>query len=333
MNYDNFNREVKRGVEKIISEEFCDGVVAIRNVTKNNNVRMKAISIVRKEEKTTPTIYLRNFYMQYKNGRQIESICQEIFCIYKKGIEDFKADLDIMNMSDFEKVRDYVFYKVINYDLNQQLLKQIPHYKFKDLAIVFYILVNDEYNSQATSIIHNQCMEEWKITTDRLRDIAFGNTWNRFPPVIRKIEDIIYDMIVNDIVDVEEGSEGLGSVKENTFYNDIEDEEVCGMIKEEIEKIKIDREMEMYVLTNTAKINGATCITYPGVIRQFAMEHESDIYIIPSSIHEVILIPRVDWSREEIDRLIKEVNEEQVDPVEILSDHVYIYRRDTGEIE
>lgn len=63
MNYEKFVKEVKRGVEDIVEKELGEGVVVVRNVLKNNNVRRKAISIVRKEEVATPTIYLRNYFV------------------------------------------------------------------------------------------------------------------------------------------------------------------------------------------------------------------------------------------------------------------------------
>ncbi len=81
----------------------------------------------------------------------------------------------------------------------------------------------------------------------------------------------------------------------------------------------------MYVATTESKTNGAAVMVLKDVLQEFCESHGLDsIYIIPSSLHEVIItstrMPIVD-----VDRMIREVNETEVDPWERLSDHVYIF--------
>lgn len=107
MNYEKFVKEVKRGVEDIVEKELGEGVVVVRNVLKNNNVRRKAISIVRKEEVATPTIYLRNYFVDFKHGRDMTNICTEIFNMYLYSMDSFNADIDLRDIADFEKSKDH----------------------------------------------------------------------------------------------------------------------------------------------------------------------------------------------------------------------------------
>ena len=89
----------------------------------------------------------------------------------------------------------------------------------------------------------------------------------------------------------------------------------------------------MYVLTNQNKLNGASCILYEHLLELFADRLGADLYILPSSVHEVILIPATsDTSFAELSRMVKEVNETQVSPEEILSDHVYYFSRNSRSI-
>ena len=338
MNYESFIKEVQRGVKELIEKKLDDGTVVVRNVLKNNNVRMKAISVVRKEEKATPTIYLRNYYVDYQHGRTIQNICHEIFEIYRHGIDNFKMDIDIGDISNFDRIKDFIYYKIVNYEMNQSLLTKVPHFKFLDLAIVFYIMVSRDNEGQATALIYNQHVDGWEITPDMLRNIAFQNTWSKFPVVIRRMEDIVSEMILNDILGDEEWVDEYDDeydddfINEDTEYGDYTYGELKGIVQEEVESLKIE-DLNMYVMSNTMKLNGAICITYPNAIKDFAMEHNCDIYIIPSSVHEVILIPNIQCSLETINDLIKDVNRRQLDPTEILSDHAYVYRVETGEIE
>lgn len=325
MKYEDFTNNIKRGLEDIISERLEDGIVVIRNVKKNNGVFMKAVSIIRKDENATPTIYLKEYFREYKWGRSIESICGEIFDVYMEGISRFKKSINIDSFLDFEQIKDQIFYKLVNYDMNEKYLADLPHFRFLDMAIVFFIMVECDENGQATAMIHNQHMENWDIDSDTLRKVAFNNTWEKFPPVIRKMEDIIAEMIMNELI--EECDED-DSVREDFQYGNYGFVEVENIIREEVEGLKAEKEIDMYVLTNSMKTNGATCITYPNVIKEFAKKYDRDIYIIPSSIHEVILIPGTYWEKEKINKMILEVNANELDPVEILSDHVYVFSKD-----
>lgn len=91
--------------------------------------------------------------------------------------------------------------------------------------------------------------------------------------------------------------------------------------------------LPMYILTNHIKINGASCMFYPDLLRKLSEHLESDLCIFPSSVHEVIVIP---WANEadknDMDRIVQEINTSAVRAEEQLSDHAYLYHRQTGEI-
>ena len=327
MSYQEFTEQIKCGVEKIVNEKFDNALTVLRSVIKNNNVELKAISILRKGEKATPTIYLESYYEEYNSGRDIDEICGEIFELYQKSKESIDYKID--DFSEFERIKEKVFYKLINYDMNANMLKDIPYFRFLDMAIVFYLMISCDERGVASALIHNQHMENWNVTPEELRKIACDNTWTNYPPVIQKMEDIISEMIMKDILD---GIDDSDVIKEDYKCGSYDYEDVESLIKEEVENLKADREIDMYVLTNSIRNNGAVCITYPGVLKDFAEEKNSDIYIIPSSIHEVILIPGAQWSKSQINGMIREVNQNELDPVEVLSNHVYVYRREDEEI-
>lgn len=87
----------------------------------------------------------------------------------------------------------------------------------------------------------------------------------------------------------------------------------------------------MYVLTNKTKYFGAACMIYEDVINEFCEQNDSDVYIIPSSIHEVIIVLVNDEiSVDCLNEMIRSVNETELDNEDILSNHGYIYRRGSG---
>lgn len=330
MTYEQFIDEVKSGVEKIIKQSFDDAMVVTRTVTKNNNVKRKTISIMRKGEKATPTIYLKGYHHDFKNGRSIDDICEDIVKVYFEGIERFNLNIDVDDFMYFSKVEKNIYYQLVNYDMNKSSLSKMPHFKFLDMAIVFYISVINNEQEQATVNIHNSYLEKWNISKEELRKTAFHNTWEKYPAEIKRMEDVISEIILDGFID--DSDEDVGYISEEVNYNNSNVDYVKNMIREEVEKLKNDSEMDMYVLTNKSRNNGATCITYPGILKEFAKEHDSDFFIIPSSIHEVILVVGKHMSIEEMNRMVYEINTNELDASDVLSHHVYSYKRDLENI-
>lgn len=325
MYYEEFAEDVRERVEEMAQEEMPDCVVTIRNVIKNNSVRRKALSVVRKDERATPTIYLREFYEDYREGRDFEDICEEIFETYKSGLDRFYDEVDMDDFVDFEKIKDQIYFKLINQEMNATLLKDVPWRAFLDLAIVYYVSVSAD-DCTATVLIHSEHIASWGLTEKDLYEVAYENTLEKRKASILNMKDIIKDMIIERIT----GSTDV--LAEDVEYNGKSKEEIEEMVDEEIDKIKKRQPMEMFILTNDIKTNGAICMIYPNVIKDFANEQGTDIFIIPSSVHEVILVPKKTGSAKRLNEILNDVNQNSVDPIEVLSNRVYSYSRDADEI-
>ena len=89
----------------------------------------------------------------------------------------------------------------------------------------------------------------------------------------------------------------------------------------------------MYVLSSRNRIDGAACILYPTLLADICDSLQSSFYIIPSSIHEVLVLPSdsTDDSAK-IREMIKEINDTQVAAEEILSYSLYFYNRDGNRL-
>ena len=343
MYYEEFAEDVRARVEKIATEELGECVVNIRNVVKNNSVRRKAISIVKKDEKATPTIYIREYYDDYKEGRDIDDICDEIFETYKKCVKSFYEEIEIGDFLDFDRVKDRVYIKLINRKMNKVLLRDVPSKEYLDLNIVYYVSLTGVNDSSATVLVHNHHLKHWNLTPKQLHEIACKKTLEQLNPVILSMEEIIKDMVLDNILaneDIleeenvyEEDSEQRDElVSEETVYGGKTKEEIDAMVQEEIDKVKRTRPMEMYVLTNEKKTFGAACILYPGVLKDFAIEKDMDFYVIPSSVHEVILVPKKKSNASKLNDILNDVNKNNLDPVEMLSDHIYEYSVELDEV-
>ena len=131
--------------------------------------------------------------------------------------------------------------------------------------------------------------------------IAAENTPKLLQPQIHKMEDTIRQLI----------STGAGGDRRE-YENLLEEMEESAY------------KVPMYVLTNPKNLYGASCMVYDGVIEMFAEEMGEDLYIWPSSIHEVILVPACKaLAALELRSMVQEINSTQIPEEEILSNHVY----------
>ena len=72
---------------------------------------------------------------------------------------------------------------------------------------------------------------------------------------------------------------------------------------------------------------------YTGKIAGIAEKYDSDLYLIPSSIHEMILVPANSMDENFLREAIRSVNENEVPPEDILTESLYLYRRENGRID
>ena len=130
------------------------------------------------------------------------------------------------------------------------------------------------------------------------------------------------------------GHKGAMSITESV-YTHIEMSELIKYVDTAEGRYSLDDPWcsNLYVLTNKSRINGAAGIMYEGVLKKLADKLESDMYILPSSIHEVIILPKSTmFNKEELMAMVRDVNTEGVSKDEVLSYTVYEYDRNTEEL-
>lgn len=268
--------------------------IRIFKVMKNNALELDSLVVLKEGENFAPNIYLNAYYDSYIAGTSITEIIDRLCMVYKHcAIPIVQPDFEYT----FELMKPYIFFRLVSIERNKKLLTQVPHAKFLDLALTFHCLVRSESEGIGTIRITNEHIEQWGISCDELKELAEENTKRLFPPVIRTMEEVIQDLLYNngddEVLDYGAGDEDI---------------------------------YPMYILTNQKGINGASCLIYKDVIKEFAQLIKSDLYILPSSIHEIILIPREgSEDKERFQRMVIDINSSQVPIEEVLSDRVYMY--------
>lgn len=289
MEINEFAVKVCNAVKRELGEEYR---TELREVRKNNGVMLHGLLVRSRAHNVAPTIYLEGFLEAYEAGATFASIVRRLVGIYR---EDVPGDgIDMAFFQDFEKVRDRICYRLIGRRGNGELLEEVPHIEFLDLAICFYYAYRGEALGEGMILIHHSHAGMWGISARELFGLAESNTPRLFPWECSSLEDIL-----------------AGTADQSPECGD-----ACGE----------PEGMPMCVLSNRKRIHGAACMLYPRVLEDMAERLQSGFYILPSSIHEVILLtcPQGDRTAE-LRRMIREVNGTQVAPEEILSDNLYYY--------
>lgn len=282
---------------KIMAEEVKDALgntvdVEFKEITKNNGIVNHALVIRKQTENVAPTIYIDDFYEKFKDGMVSMSIVNEIVETYNQYAPG--ESVDVSFFTDFSKVAGLLAFKVVNYYKNEDILRDIPHKRFADLAMVPFCLVHDARLGKGIITIKNEHLKEWEVSFDELWENVYQNAPKILPLTFCNMAD--YVPALNEMPD--------------------------GFLP------------EMFVLSNSSKINGAGVFLYPGVMEAISRALKSNLIVIPSSVHEVIVLPSEKMVVDPgyLYKMVKEVNCTVVEDGEVLSDNVYYFDKNTGKM-
>jgi len=288
---------VKNEVSERIGE---DTEIMLKEIEKINGVILHSIIIRPLSSNLAPSIYLDEFYEEYQSGRTFEAIVQSVISIYER----FKAEesIDVDKIMDLEAARPNIGMKLIDYSRNTQLLQDVPYVPFLDLAVVFYVLYENPILGKGSVLIRNEMMSDWGVGVDELYQWAYENYRKMTPLEITHIYTLLGPLMPMDL----EGTDLFSEEEESRT--------------------------PMFVMTNSEKFYGAAGLLYKDELSDFADRMKSDLYILPSSIHEVIIIPSDDVDVNILKNMVVEVNSSHVEREEVLSDSVYFFDRENRRI-
>lgn len=198
--------------------------------------------------------------------------------------------IDIDELSNYKAIKPKLMMEIISQKGNEERLKRLPHHKIEDLALVYRLDMGDRAGNKMTSVITNRQLGTFGISAEQLHQDALMNAPVSHPASLRPIYEVL-----------------------------------AAMMGKDPEEISPDEPM-MLVATTQDDFMGASVIQYPGFLEQAAERIGKDFFILPSSIHEVLLVPDdgiLDFH--ELAEMVQSINEAQVTPAERLSDNVYHY--------
>ncbi len=306
-----FAEKVRKAAQDILGPEFY--VETVEN-TKLNNVKLWSVNIHSKNANIAPVIYLESFYADYEEGKTFGTIMNEIIKIYWDYVP--KEDYDFKKLLDFEYVKPRICAKLCNAGKNTELLKTAVYTEYLDLAVLYYIELDNLQIGTGNVTIRKEYAKDWGVSINELSAIALENSVRKFPAKLISMNEFFEDYLR----------------KKPAFVDMIREAEYGGYC-DYLDAIKKTEPM-LWILTNSKQTNGSSAILYPGVIEEFAKKRGSNVFILPSSIHELILVPEScidesgrDWDEkvDELKSMIAYVNDAEVSEGEFLSYSLYYY--------
>lgn len=289
--------EFQEKLRREVAKRLGEGYhLSVKTINKNNGISSAGISIAKGKTAITPVIYVENFYLKHLKGESVSRLAEELVDVYHSTSARRKV-FENVNI-EYEACESRIVYRLISQKKNEAMMEEIPYIPFLDLLIVFSIAYETDNNILESIRIDHSLVERWGISVQQLFHKAKENTPLIFPPKVESLDDIIFELM--------------------------EDEE-----QDSVRSVS-----PFVILTNEKGIHGASALLYDDTLSEIAEKLEQDLYILPSSIHEVLVLPVSDsYHKDRLSDMVCEVNESKVAEEEILSDNVYIYRRKENRIE
>lgn len=301
--HDNFVEKIEKNIKNYLPEEYKNAEVLIQETIKNNDEKLTGLLVKKPEQNIGPRIYIDNYYKEHLEGADFEEIIKGIANeIVSCEIPNF----DVKQIYDYENIKSKLKIQLCDPELNSNNIKDRPFTQVGDLAALYKVNVFSDKRGQGTMPITNKMLDAWNVDVNKLHQDAVNSPFeNNYK--LYGMQDIICELM------------GITDCPENLLD------------KSQLESTP--DEDRMYVLTNDTRTDGAAALINEKVMKRVG-ELLGSCYIIPSSIHECILIPdNGEMRAAELEKMIGEVNMEEVAPNEILSYKAQYYDADFNILE
>ena len=299
MNEQEFYQNVQASIISSLPVEYANAQVSLTRQMKNNDREMTGLMIRRDGENICPVIYLNDYFAQYENGAPFDMILDQVAKV-RTDIEQRKGNIvDPDIFSDYGKVKDMLQMRIFDTQKNEKKLEGIVHYSFGDFSAAYAIILKSTQEQSMSVMITPDMLRHWGISNKQLHEDTIRSDMDR-EPLLMDLGSVMFSIM--------EGGDAVNYLAQETPFE--MDESM----------------MPIFCLTNKERINGAGLILNHMVQEKIAGLLGGSYYVLPSSIHEVLVMPYDGSSRAgELGRMVHQINATEVSPEDFLSDKVELY--------
>ena len=302
MNYEIFKEVVAEKFMEYMPEQYQGMRLRVEPVNKVNKV-LDGITLVGSGagRSVSPTLYINHMYEHYLETENLQEVLQSAARRMDMAFKEMPEVGDV----NLEGAKDNIVFQVINTLQNEDMLRDMPHREFQDLSIIYRWVVKVDENGIQSSAIRNNLAEQLGMNEEQLFKCAVENTRRIFPPTVKSMNEVIREMFISDGMPAEVADMMIGEMPEDKM---------------------------MWVISNDRGINGAGSMLYEDNLHKLAMKLETDLYILPSSVHECIAVSTNVGDPYELAEMVSEINMGQVALEDRLSNQVYHYDKDARRL-
>lgn len=289
MEFNKFRRMLIEMVNKKLDKEDS---AEEYDVAGTNGIKKHAIHLKNQKRHIGSICYLDSFYDAFLEGEMtMDDIVAYLLQMAENDMIASVLEEEISWTTDWEKMKEFVYARLVNTEKNREFLKTRPHEEILDMSIIFHLELRNENNISTGISITYDLMNIWGQTKDSLLKQALANA---------KKEEFY-------LADVRSVIENGGEIDRNT----------CMERKPKAKK-------EMYLLTGRKLQYRAALILLPEVRKRLRDFFEEGVYILPSSVHELLLVPcRMIDNVKILRDMLRFENATTLEPEEFLSENIY----------
>lgn len=293
MEFKEFIDRLEQNLKVALEDGPGNAKVEVRPVEKMQGESYTAITITPNDGNLGMNLNADALYKLMEDGASYQSVVARALSQATSFLEDSHS-FDVNSITDYANAKPKLFVEVVGAERNEEMLAKVPHKQIEDMAMVYRIQVESKEDGLASVLVTNALLNTMGISADKLHEDAMANSEMMRPAKIQKMAEVIAEM--------------------------------TGMPVEMVEASA----PPIYVISSEDKVKGAASIFYPDMMDTIGKEVGSDFYVLPSSIHEVLVLPdNGDMTVEELKEMVTSINGDVVDPADVLTDQVYHY--DTKE--
>ena len=261
--------------------------VNVKDVEKANGMSYRGIEVSDLQTGMGVTVNMDKHYKMYLGGKSVDEIADLVQQQVADAFEK-RPDVDMSRLNDYESHCSNVMMEAVSREKNAEYLQKIPHFDMADISIIYRLNVGrDRSHDIGVVTVDNQLLNSMGVSQDQFQKDVFEQVLAGEPPILKSLTEVIGASFIGD------GPEPEGG---------------------------------LFLATNRDALYGASVIAIPGFLDQAAEKLGGSFYILPSSIHEVLLLKNDEAvDIQEMERMVQEINEAIVVPEEQLSDRVYHY--------
>lgn len=303
MDYENFKEQFVENLKESLYERGVEDVQMREAHVDKLNGGYDAVTITPGDSNIGVTLNIDNFYKAFENGADMSEVVSKATEVAINGMEN-TPQLDVASLTDYDQMKDKLVMEVVSAEANAEMLENVPHQNMEDMAVVYRFVIESDENGRASILATNNILEAMGVTPEQLHADAMENAPQIRPAQITGMSEVIAEMMGR------------------------EEAEMMGIVPVD------PKDEQMFVATVSDKVMGAGVLAYQDFMDQAADRIGGSFYILPSSRHEVLLVPdNGQMSLSDLESMVREVNATQVAPEDKLTDSVYHYDADAKVFE